>query len=199
MPKASDFQKLACNNCSNLFTPSLLTEVNKMLYCPECLKLTEPKEAGANIPIENNTQLENASANNIANQEHKLTENIEEIIGREINLKSIGIILLRIVFYVGGALCLDPEGYAYAIIDGIMLADLVTWLLFSIIQLPFRNKKFLTEFCIYGLMISFLGATGKLVFNFQSGGVMPAFMIAGVLKALYWVQHDMLPDDDLKI
>jgi len=134
----------------------------------------------------------------LANQDNNVpVESIAAEIGMGITPKFIGVILLRVVFYAISLFYLDSDGMAYEIIDGIMLADLMTWFLFSIIQLPFKDKKFLIEFCAYGLMISILGAMHKITFILPGkGAVGLTFLIVAPLKAVYWAYFKMMSDDE---
>jgi len=98
---------------------------------------------------------------------------------------------LRIITYLGSSFLFDTHGSVYAILNGVMLGDFSTWLLFSIIQLPFAGQAFVYEFAVYGGITAYLSSAGKiLLFAPPTGEAIGvaclAFILTGFIKTTVW-------------
>lgn len=77
-------------------------------------------------------------------------------------------------------------------LNGVILADIVTWFTFNILQMPFVGMRFAAEFMIYGGFVSYLTGTDKLILLNSSLEGEPmalaafAFVFVGIFKTIFW-------------
>jgi hypothetical protein len=193
--KNISFQNQLCTICLQSFSPFRLKKIGSQSICPECfhrLKLRN-KEL---VPLAEHP--DQIVSENYEESQEKNIINAVKIDGKELlsNLKGltpflITLILLRVVAYLGSSFYLNQESSAYAILSGVMLGDFSTWLLFSIIQLPFAGQAVAHEFVIYGGITAYLGGTGKIVLLAPPTGeaigiACLAFILTGFIKTTVW-------------
>jgi hypothetical protein len=91
----------------------------------------------------------------------------------------------------------DPHPW-FDLLSGVFLADIASWMLFTIVELPFRGVGFATEFVAYSALGAFVwhGAT-DLGPPMQRGGIAFAALGFGVtfaVKATRWFWTKLVQD-----
>ncbi|MBI4712099.1 MAG: hypothetical protein HY762_02150 [Planctomycetes bacterium] len=177
-----------------------LKKAGDILVCPSCLKLVlERKDewrraSERNVPYAEPapTAVKTAETRLVGLLKEKGAPFLEDVTsaGRVLSKEFIGLITVRVALYLPSMTLLDPSGQWYAIIQGVMAGDLVTWFVLSVLQLPLAGVNFAIELSVYSTLTAWLTAGGNL-FNTPddpglSAMMMLAFLLTGFLKTGWW-------------
>ncbi|MFH1227890.1 MAG: hypothetical protein V1701_08295 [Planctomycetota bacterium] len=170
--------KRLCDICREPFFPWHLKQVRRYSICPACLKLIisrkdewleavdkyhPPAPAAPDcLPVATSGTTESNLLGIIHSEDNIFLDDIKYA-SRVFSKGFVGVMAARVLLYVGTFSCLDPQSYTYAMATGVMAADLVTWWIFNVLQLPFVAVGFMVEFAIYGLMTAYLAGGQKLI------------------------------------
>lgn len=199
MPKSISFKKQLCGICHQSFSPLRLKKKRGMAICPACLKLVMEREyewrdmadRPQEIQSHNEDRVEESNLIMLIRQKGHAFLDDAKAISRTFTLGLSGVIMTRLGVYLGGSSLLGSQSPWLAMLNGVMMADLVTWVLFNILQLPFVGTGFLLEFIIYGGMLGLLINADKALFSFPQEGESLAiaflvFLGVGVIKTTLW-------------
>lgn len=201
--------KRLCDICRSSFVPWHLKRVHQHNICPACLRLiierkdewleavdkypAEPPPESTPVPVADDIPYAHLAEENISgivrNEGNLFLDDIKTAV-RIINPKFVTLIVGRAALYIGTLSYFSHEGAAYAVANGIMAADLVTWFIFNILQMPFVGIGFWIEFGIYGTMTSYL-LNGKELFDVPDNseqmciGIL-VFLAFGCAKTAWW-------------
>lgn len=214
------FQKRLCDICRSSFVPWHIKRVHQHNICPACLDLAIARQAELRELAEqcdafaensrpdcaavlNDAQPAEANLRGIVRNEGNAFLDDIKAAARIINPKFTALIIGRASLYIGTLSYLKQDGVAYAVANGIMAADLVTWFIFNILQMPFVGVRFWIEFGIYGTMTSYL-LSGDKLFNVpdeseQSYIVILVFLAFGFAKTAWWAVRLFCLDDPAEV
>ncbi|MEK7448422.1 MAG: hypothetical protein AAB019_02950 [Planctomycetota bacterium] len=210
------FTKQLCVICHESFFPVYLKKIRRSAICPACFKLiTEREDEWRGAPIKSGQAAESYLQKSQPEDAGSPEANLVKIIGEKgtaflDDIKSagktlapgfVGIVTARASAYLGTAFYLDPAGLPYAILGGIIVADLATWLIFNLLQIPFVGTKFLLEFAIYGGILGYLAQADKLIAPLPKEGEPMAvaflvFFATGVLKTFFWSYRTFIVEQE---
>lgn len=191
------FKKQLCSVCLQSFLLLHLKKVKDVFICSSCLKLILSKQKDLQsitndsnpASSENYTQPEPINLVNLISEKGESLLDDIKTVGKTVTIAFVGLIFARAGIYLGGSFYLDPEAPLTAMLSGAMLADLTTWFIFNILQIPFIGTAFLTEFVIYSLVIGLIAQNNKLYIpvNGEAIGIACLTAIAvGVGKTIFW-------------
>jgi hypothetical protein len=202
MAKTISFQKQLCDICLESFSPINLIKIKSHNFCSSCWKLLELRNT--NSPPPPNPQHQHLSISEVTDRLNRLESNMAKIIVTEGDIiankiKSfnrwmtpslLGIIFVRIISYLPGILFSNTQGELYPILNGIMTADLITWLMFNLFRIDFKSRGIVLESLSYTGMIGLLLNENKL-FQITAGSTqmslaLLAFLATAFLKTAYW-------------
>ncbi|MFA5794161.1 MAG: hypothetical protein WC980_03740 [Candidatus Brocadiia bacterium] len=209
--------KRLCDICRESFAPWHLKKIRDYNICPACLKLIiERKDEwleavdkypsvseavdgdGECVPAVVSGTVESNLMGIVRSEGNIFFDDIRSA-SRVFSKGFIGVMVTRVSLYVGTFSYFDPQGNAHAFTTGVMAADLVTWVVFNILQLPFVATGFMIEFAIYGLMTAYLISGQKLIDvpdnSEQMCIAILVFLAVGFAKTGWWAAKLFLLDE----
>lgn len=202
MAKTISFQKQLCDICLESFSPVNLIKIESHNFCSSCWNLLKLRSANS-APLPNH-QHQHLSISEVTDRLTRLEANMAKIIATEEDIiinkvtsfnrwmtpSLLGIIIVRITSYLPGILFSNTQGELYPILNGIMTADLITWLMFNLLRIDFQNRGIVLEALSYTGMIGVLLNENRL-FQITAGSTqmamaLLAFLFIAFLKTAYW-------------
>jgi hypothetical protein len=194
------FTRQLCSICLQSFSPLKLKRVRNISICAQCLKLiAERQDEWRKVaehpktinPEESETPNEAGILKVISREGSPFIEDIKAASGA-FSKGFIAIVIARVAAYFGGSILFASDEIWLAMLNGAMLADIITWFIFNILQMPFVGMGFASEFIIYGGFMSYLAGTDKLIMlssplqGEPMALAMLVFMFVGIFKTIFW-------------